>query len=246
MSRRLLLGVALLLVASACGGDDESQDIPDNQQPIPTADAVITQPAPASEITGAPDAFDTVPVASGCDAVEAPEGREDSGLSAPAEPLDAALTWTLTFDTSCGTFVVTLDLESAPETTASLVALAESGYFDDTVIHRVVPSSLFQGGDPTRGAGDAPGYRTVDVPAADAQYRRGVVGMAKTSAEAPGTAGSQYFVAAAADLGLPPEYAIVGEVTDGMDVVDRIAALGDAAEQPTQDIVVNAVTVESS
>ena len=245
LQRVIPVAFCLVAVAAACGGDD-AQDIPDNQQPIPTADAVITQPPAATEITGAPDAFDTVPVASGCEAVEAPEPGEDGGHTVPEDPLDSELTWTLTFDTSCGTFVVTLDLGSAPATTASLVALAESGYFDGTVIHRVVPGSLFQGGDPTMGTGSAPGYRTVDVPPADARYERGVVGMAKTAQEAPGTAGSQFFVAAAADLGLPPEYAIVGEVTEGMDVVDRIAALGDVAEQPTQVIVVNSVTAESS
>ena len=61
-----------------------------------------------------------------------PQPRDDGGAEAPAETLDPAQTWTLTFDTSCGTFVVTLDLESAPATTASLVALAEDGFYDDT------------------------------------------------------------------------------------------------------------------
>ena len=121
---------------------------------------------------------------------------------------------------------MTLDPELAPNTAPSLVALAEEGYFDDTIFHRVVPGFVIQGGDPTQSGSGGPGYSTVDVPPSDAAYTRGVVAMAKSGAEAPGTAGSQFFVVTGADAGLPPEYAIVGEVTEGMDTVERIDALG--------------------
>jgi cyclophilin family peptidyl-prolyl cis-trans isomerase len=66
--------------------------------------------------------------------------------------------------------------------------------------------------------------------------------MAKAGNEPPGTAGSQFFVMTG-DRGLPPEYAVVGEVTDGKEVVDRIGTLGDAAEQPTQTVLIEKVTV---
>ena len=79
--------------------------------------------------------------AAGCQDVEAPDPREDGGETQPTEPLDPSKTWTLTFATSCGEFVVTLDVEGAPETAASLVALAEDGFYDDTVFHRIVPGS---------------------------------------------------------------------------------------------------------
>ena len=73
------------------------------------------------------------------------------------------------------------------------------------------------------------------------------VAMAKTAAEPPGTAGSQFFVVTGDDAGLPPEYAIVGKVTDGLDVVDRIGALGDPdTEQPLRPVVVDSVTVASN
>ena len=68
--------------------------------------------------------------------------------------------------------------------------------------------------------------------------------MAKTASEAPGTSGSQLFVVTGADIGLPPEYAVVGKVTAGLDVVDRIGKLGDEAEQPTEPVVVESVTVQ--
>ena len=155
--------------------------------------------------------------------------------------------WTLSFDTSCGTFVVTLDLESAPTTAASLVALAEAGFYDDTVFHRIVPGFVIQGGDPTQSGSGGPGYQTVDVPAPDASYTHGVVAMAKAGPEPAGTAGSQFFVVTGADVGLPPEYAVVGEVTDGLDVVDLIGTLGDpATEQPTQAVVIESVSASSS
>jgi cyclophilin family peptidyl-prolyl cis-trans isomerase len=184
--------------------------------------------------------------ANGCVDVDAPAPRDDGGETAPSAPLDSAKTWTLTFDTSCGTFVVTLDLDSAPHTAASLVSLARDGYFDDTVFHRIVPGFVIQAGDPTQSGSGGPGYSTVDPPGAGASYTKGVVAMAKTQAESAGTAGSQFFVVTGDDAGLPPEYAIVGRVTSGMDVVERIGALGDpATEQPLQPIVIDRVTVGS-
>ena len=185
--------------------------------------------------------------ASGCENVAAPAPRDDGGATAPSERLDPERTWTLTFDTSCGTFGVTLDLESAPATSASLVSLAKAGFYDDTVFHRIVPGFVIQGGDPTQTGSGGPGYSTVDVPAPDAAYVKGAVAMAKAGAEPAGTSGSQFFVVTGADVGLPPEYAVVGKVTRGLDVVERIGALGDpTTEQPLQPVVVESVTAAST
>lgn len=198
---------------------------------------------------GGDDSDTTESVAMGadeCASVEAPEARDPEPGEAPTEPLDASKTYTLTFDTSCGSFTITLDAELAPKTTPSLVALAYAGYFDDTIFHRVVPGFVIQGGDPTQSGGGGPGYSTVDVPPADSAYTQGVVAMAKSSVEAPGTAGSQFFVVTGEDAGLPPEYAIVGEVSDGLDTTLRIDALGVGDGPPSQPVVVNAVTVSES
>jgi peptidyl-prolyl cis-trans isomerase B (cyclophilin B) len=188
----------------------------------------------------------TTPAATECREVEAPAVRDDGGATAPARPLVAAKTYRLVFTTSCGRFTVTLDQEAAPKTAASLVALASDGYFDGTIFHRIVPGFVIQGGDPTQSGAGGPGYSTVDPPAADARYTKGVVAMAKTASEAPGTAGSQFFVVTAGDAGLPPEYAVVGEVTDGLEVVELIGTLGDEAEQPTQTVLIESVTVEGA
>jgi peptidyl-prolyl cis-trans isomerase B (cyclophilin B) len=183
----------------------------------------------------------------GCEDVEAPDAREPGTLEPPSRALDAASTWELVFDTSCGAFTVTLDLEGAPNTSASLVQLARDGFYKDTIFHRIVPDFVIQGGDPTQTGSGGPGYKTVDAPPQDASYVKGVVAMAKTQQEPPGTAGSQFFVVTAADSGLTPDYAIVGEVTDGLDVVERIGELGDAAtEQPLTAVVVRKVTVSET
>jgi peptidyl-prolyl cis-trans isomerase B (cyclophilin B) len=214
----LVMIVALALVTGCGGGDDEAAD------------------------TGGGD---TTTVTE-CTEVEAPESREPGAAEAPAEELDPSQTHTLAFDTSCGSFTVTLDPELAPNTSASLVALANAGYFDDTIFHRVVPGFVVQGGDPTQSGAGGPGYSTVDVPPSGAAYTQGVVAMAKSAVEAPGTAGSQFFVVTGADAGLPPEYAVVGEVREGMDTVLRIDALGVGDGPPSQAVVVNTVTASSS
>jgi peptidyl-prolyl cis-trans isomerase B (cyclophilin B) len=222
-STAALTFAALALVIAGCGGDDDNATEPDT--------TVAASPSPPGE----------------CPTVAAPDAREDGGETAPTERLDPEQTWTLTFETSCGSFVVTLDTETAPATAASLVSLARDGFFDNTIFHRIVPGFVIQGGDPTQSGGGGPGYSTVDQPPADARYTKGIVAMAKTETEPAGTAGSQFFVVTGDDVGLPPDYAVVGRVTDGLDVVELIGAQGDpATEQPLQPIVVESVTVDSS
>jgi len=150
-------------------------------------------------------------------------------------------------DTNCGSFTITLDVKGAPKTTASLVALAEDGFFDDLTFHRIVPGFVIQGGDPTGTGTGGPGYTTVDVPPPGAGYTKGVVAMAKGGIDPPGSSGSQFFVVTADDAGLPPDYAIVGEVTEGLGVVETIGTLGDpATEQPLEPVVIEKITVETS
>jgi peptidyl-prolyl cis-trans isomerase B (cyclophilin B) len=215
--RALAVLVALVFIAGCGGGDNDSA----------SADGDTT------EVTECAD-------------VDAPDARDPEPSEAPTGELDASTTHTLVFDTSCGSFTVTLDPDQAPKTAASLVALANAGYFDETIFHRVVPGFVIQGGDPTQSGAGGPGYSTVDVPPSGSAYTQGVVAMAKSGVEAPGTAGSQFFVVTGADAGLPPEYAIVGEVTEGMDTVLRIDALGVGDGPPSQPVVVNTVTAGES
>jgi peptidyl-prolyl cis-trans isomerase B (cyclophilin B) len=181
--------------------------------------------------------------ASGCQSVDEPDPRKPQQVTPPHARLDDTKTYVLTFRTSCGTFVVTLDTKLAPNTSASLVKLARTAYFDDTIFHRIVPNFVIQGGDPTQTGAGGPGYWVRDPPPANARYTKGTFAMAKTGGDPAGLAGSQFFVVTAGDAGLPPLYAVAGRVTQGMDVVERIGRLGDETEQPTQTVLVRQVLV---
>jgi cyclophilin family peptidyl-prolyl cis-trans isomerase len=231
--RRLtLLTTALALALAGCG--DEAKDERDSAG----GDTAAT--APATTTTEAE------PQAGGCKQVEEPAPKPDGGQEKPPNTLDADKTYRLVVKTNCGEFSIELDQKQAPKTSASLVSLAEKGFFDGTIFHRIVPDFVIQGGDPTASGSGGPGYSTRDKVPADATYTKGVVAMAKTEAEPPGTAGSQFYVVTGADAGLPPEYAVVGKVADGQDVVDRIGQLGDASEQPTQTVLIESMRVEES
>ena len=153
--------------------------------------------------------------------------------------LDPSKTYTVTLKTNEGTFSFDLDVKDSPNTTASFAALVKKGFFDGLTFHRIVPGFVIQGGDPSGDGTGGPGYTTVDTPPADAKYTKGVVAMAKSGAEPPGTSGSQFFVVTGDDVGLPPDYALLGKVTSGIAVVEKIGKLGDpSTEQPTARIVI--------
>jgi peptidyl-prolyl cis-trans isomerase B (cyclophilin B) len=183
-------------------------------------------------------------VKNGCRNVPQPKPLPSRTLKPAREILAAGKTHLLTFRTNCGSFTVRLDTKASPKAAASLVALTKARYFDGTTFHRIVPGFVIQGGDPTGSGTGGPGYTTVDTPARTTTYKRGTVAMAKTNAEAPGTAGSQFFVVTAPDAGLPPAYAVVGHVRRGLDVVLRIGVLGNPnTELPTQPVVIDSVRV---
>ena len=181
--------------------------------------------------------------APGCTAVEAPEPREPESREAPSDELDPDVTHTAVVRTNCGEFTITLAPSRSPHATASFAALAEDGYFDDTIFHRIVPEFVIQGGDPTATGTGGPGYTTVDTPAKETQYTLGTVAMAKTTAEPRGAAGSQFFVVTSDEIQLPGDYAVIGEVTSGFDAVARIGGYGDDAGVPTITVVVESVEI---
>ena len=223
MRRRAVLLVALALMLGACGGDGNEGEEDAAPAAAPTAGA---------------------PGRGGCREVEQPEPRSEGRERPPKTLLAAGKSYRIRVRTSCGSFTILLEPASAPRTTASFLALARRGFFDGTVFHRIVPGFVIQGGDPTGTGTGGPGYKTVDAPSSGAGYTRGVVAMAKAQDEPRGTAGSQFFVVTAADAGLPPDYAIIGRVAEGLPVVRRIEALGDpATEQPLRPVVVEDMRV---
>jgi cyclophilin family peptidyl-prolyl cis-trans isomerase len=128
------------------------------------------------------------------------------------------------------------------------VSLVRRGYFLGTIFHRIVPGFVIQGGDPTGTGTSGPGYTTVDRPPRDTKYTEGTVAMAKTPSEPAGTAGSQFFVVVGpAAATLPPDYALLGQVTKGLDVAKRIGNFGDPNDPsgaPLRLVVIEKATVD--
>ncbi len=181
--------------------------------------------------------------AGGCEQVEAPKAKNVS-FGAPEQTVQKGETLTAVVETSCGDFEIELDTQRAPKTVNSFVFLSEKGFYDGLTFHRVAPGFVIQGGDPLGDGTGGPGYSVDEKPPANLAYTKGVVAMAKSSAEPPGRSGSQFFVVLNADAGLPPEYALVGKVSEGMDVVDRIGKLGTPAEQPKQTVLIEQIEIE--
>jgi len=148
--------------------------------------------------------------------------------------------------TNLGGFAFRLDVEDSPCVTSSFASLVRKHFFDGTVFHRIVPGFVIQGGDPTATGTGGPGYTVTDVPPANSLYTEGVVAMAKSPAEPRGAAGSQFFIVTASNAGLQPDYAILGVVTKGLKVVERIGRLGNrVTEKPTRRIAVLRMTLAS-
>ena len=181
--------------------------------------------------------------ANGCKKVEAPQPKQVS-FKAPEQVLKPDEEATAVVKTSCGSFEIALDTKRAPKTANSFAFLAEEGFYDDLTFHRVAPGFVIQGGDPEGTGTGGPGYSVDEKPPPNLSYTKGIVAMAKSSAEPPGRSGSQFYVVTAPDAGLPPEYALVGKVSEGYDVVEAIDALGTPEEKPKQTVLIEEMTIE--
>jgi peptidyl-prolyl cis-trans isomerase B (cyclophilin B) len=219
-----VLIAALALLAAGCGEDEE---------PAAT-------PAP----TEAANEF----LPEGCENVEKPAPKDVGTIEKPDEKLDKSKTYVATVSTTCGDFEITLDAERAPITGGSFKYLADQKFFDGLSFHRIVPDFVIQGGDPAGDGSGGPGYSVVEAPPSDLTYDPGVVAMAKTQDEAPGTSGSQFFVVTGAQAAsLTPDYALLGEVTAGMDVATKIGQIqSDQSGAPAAQVVIKSITVAES
>lgn len=143
--------------------------------------------------------------------------------------------------TEKGDIVIELYADTAPMAVSNFVYLAEGGYYDGVIFHRVIEGFMIQGGDPTGTGRGGPGYQFKDELSDDRTYTRGTVAMANAGAN---TNGSQFFIVHK-DSPLPHDYTIFGNVVSGMDVVDAIAATPtDRTDRPLESIVMEKVTVE--
>jgi peptidyl-prolyl cis-trans isomerase B (cyclophilin B) len=221
--------LAALLLAAGCGGGSSKS----SKQGTAGGRA-----APAVQQTG-------------CQKAAAP-GPKNVKLPKPRGSLDATKTWTVTFDTNCGSFTVELDADKAPKTSESVAYLVRKGFYDGLTFHRIADGFVIQGGDPRGDGTGGPGYKVHERPPGNTQYVRGVVAMAKAGNEPPGTSGSQFFVVTGENIGLPSDYALVGKVVKGMNTVDKIAAVphdasnGPGDGKPSSPVVISKATLSSS
>jgi peptidyl-prolyl cis-trans isomerase B (cyclophilin B) len=189
---------------------------------------------------GGDDETTTTALPEGCSQVPAPKPKQVQ-LMRPSKRLQGPTTARVV--TSCGSFQIALDVARSPATSASFAYQAQQGVYDDTLFHRIIPGFVVQGGDPTGTGSGGPGYFVDESPPQGLSYTRGVVAMAKSPAEPPGRSGSQFFVVTATDAGLTPDYALLGRVSEGMDVVQRIESLGTTSGQPKAPVIIRSIKI---
>lgn len=167
-----------------------------------------------------------------CDGEIPAKGDTTPEPEPPPMSIDSAKTYSARIETSCGDIEIELAADISPNTVNSFVYLARRTFFDGLTFHRVAEGFVIQGGDPQGDGMGGPGYQVFDVPPAEYPYPRGTVAMAKTPNDPPGTSGSQFFFVLVdsppsliGSAESPAQYAVLGTITSGLEVLDTIASL---------------------
>lgn len=186
--------------------------------------------------------------ANGCETAEQPAAKTVD-VQPPTKELDPNEKHVVEFVTNCGDFTIELDAKNNPRTAASFAHLAQEGLYDDTWFHRIVEGFVVQGGDPNADGTGGSGYNISEPPTG--KYKIGTVAMAKGGGDPSGTSSSQFYIVIGADgTDLPPDYAIAGEVTAGMETVMKIAGYapepGVPDAGPTGVAVIESATYNSA
>jgi cyclophilin family peptidyl-prolyl cis-trans isomerase len=234
--RNLITGIvagaiALVVVVVGLGVllGDETDSASPSAAPTTSPSAAPSASAEPGTQTGTvtpTEATESGEVACGAEA-PAKAGRPKPQFAGPPPlAIDPKATYTATMVTSCGTLVIELDAERAPQTVNSFVFLAKKGFFDGQYFHRLDTSiDVIQGGDPSGTGADGPGYAIPDELKPSASYTPGTIAMANAGAN---TGGSQFFIITGpngANLDGNPNYTIFGKVVDGLSVAQRIQGL---------------------
>ncbi len=228
----VVIGAGLAIVLVFFGGDDE---------PDPLASAGPTASAAPETITTP----EKEPVACDADVPKSAGSEKDQYAEPEDQKLDADKTYIWTLETSCGDIEITLDVENSPKTSNSVVFLTREKFYDGILFHRISPSvSVLQAGDPQGSGVGGPGYDVVEPPDEKTKYSRGVVAMAKGGQDPAGSSGSQFFIVFGDEAeALPPDYAVLGEVTGGEDTVDEMAKLANPSETPEEFVYIERATI---
>lgn len=144
--------------------------------------------------------------------------------------------------------VIELEPKTAPNTVTNFIALANDGFYDGLIFHRVIDGFMIQGGDPEGTGMGGPDYSifgefTDNGFDNNLKHTRGVISMARTAD--PNSAGSQFFIMHEDATSLDNQYAAFGKVLEGIEVVDRIATVELNGEKPVKDEVMESITVDT-
>ena len=167
--------------------------------------------------------------------------------SMPEMNIDISRKYTAVIKTSMGDMSVEFFTEDAPMTVNNFINLSRDGYYDNVIFHRVISGFMIQGGDPSgTGHGEMgkyPGYKFEDELNNQRSYDKGILAMANAG---PDTNGSQFFIMHV-DYPLPYQYTIFGFVTEGLDIIDKIASVetGDG-DKPVNDVVIESVEIKEN
>lgn len=231
--RRMVAGVVValvvfvgLLLLSQAGTDDPAQEVDQAQgtDDTPAADEEAGEPTECPPVDGSAE-------------------RRVEFSSPPPMCIDPAKDYLARVTTSEGAFTIDLLEDAAPQTVNNFVVLARYGYYDGDDFHRIIPGFVVQGGDPVGqppGTG-GPGYEFGDeLPESVDAYVEGAVAMANSG---PDTNGSQFFIYTGPNPLPGPQYSLFGQVTEGLEVVKAIEALGSPTGQPQRAVAITAVDI---
>jgi cyclophilin family peptidyl-prolyl cis-trans isomerase len=180
-------------------------------------------------------------MATTCPEPDGSSPKQQTFDSAPPMCIDPAKRYSAEMVTSHGTLTIALDPISAPMTVNNFVFLARYHYYDGVIFHRIIPGFVLQGGDPTGTGRGGPGYRFADELPKPRRYELGSLAMANAG---PDTNGSQFFVISGPQgIGLPPQYALFGKVVKGIEVVEKIDAIGTGSGKPKETVTIQSVTI---
>lgn len=236
------------------GGQPESEPSPTPSTPGASESEAPSPSAAPGEAIGTVDPFLPLADQTACGAEPPLEATAPKPqFSAPAQVIEENTKYFATFETSCGEIVVKLLPQTAPQTVNSFVFLAEQGYFDGQIFHRLDTSiDVVQGGDPTGTGTGGPGYSIPDELSGEDTYGPGTFAMANAG---PNTGGSQFFFITGENghlLDDNPAYTVFGQVVEGLDVLVRILQLpiqdpagGIEGQRPVQAIYIDSVTISN-
>ena len=150
------------------------------------------------------------------------------------------------FDTNMGEFEVELFEDKTPITTKNFIDLAQEGFYDEVIFHRIIDGFMIQGGDPTGTGMGGPGYTIEDEFTPELTHEsEGILSMANTGR--PHTGGSQFFITLAATPWLDGHHTVFGKVIKGMEVVREIGhVMTGPQDRPVHDVVINKITIKDA